>query len=304
MDARPSLYVFDLLTTQQQRDSFFRGKTVWITGASSGIGANLALKLSRSGANLILSSRESDNLQSVLLSCCKEAQEHGTSSNIVAVPLDLAAPNKHLREAVNNVVKACNEETLDIIVFNAGKGQLLPASMTPLSVSEQLFKVNTLATISLTQILMDKGVIGPDGTTHVVVTSSIAAKMGVPLSSSYAASKHALHGYFNSLMAELPWLHIDLICPSTVDTEFHNSHIGGSGIHILESGETSPRKHSPLKMSVDRCVDLYISSVMMKSKREQWIACQPAISEYQRGRKGWICMTRQPGEDSNAGSQW
>lgn len=278
MDANPALFVFDkFLVSKRRQDEFFRGKTMWITGASSGIGAQLAKQLSTcEGLNLILSARPSERLDSVAESCRRNASKCGNAT-ITVVPVDLTLSESTLEGAVDTVLKHTKGNHLDYVVLNAGTGQLRPASITNHSNTEQIFQVNTLAPIALTRILLEKKGLHKDGGKHIVVTSSVGAKMGVPLSASYAASKHALHGYFNSLTAELPWLRVDLVCPGTTDTEFH--HKNGKGI---PSSETTESKEvggttKKLKMPVERCTSLLISCMMMKHGGEFWIAEQPVL---------------------------
>ena len=253
---------------------------MWITGASSGIGADLAMQLSRHGVNLILSARPSDRLNTVAEECRRSARDRG-NGKITVVPSDLASAISDLEDTIDKVINDTTDGSLDFVVLNAGRGQLRPATMTKHDVTEQVFQLNTLAPIALTQILLEKGVLREDRGRHVVVTSSVGAKFGVPLSASYAASKHALHGYYNSLKAELPWLRVDLVCPGSTDTEFHRSHIGGSGAKQAGGETTDAEKptKSKMKMSTSRCSQLIISSMTMSHKQggEYWIADHPVL---------------------------
>jgi len=161
--------------------------------------------------------------------------------------------------------------------LNAGTGQLQPAAVCSHDFAEQLFKVNTLAPIALTQILLQRGALREDRGKHIVITSSVAAKFGVPLSAAYAASKHALHGYYNSLTAELPWLRVDLVCPGSTDTNFHSSHerkpATGRGAN---DPSTEPKKNK-LKMQASRCSRLIVSSMTCNRGGEFWIAEHPVL---------------------------
>lgn len=283
MDSHPDLFVYDKFFTKDTHlDSCFRGKTLWITGASSGIGAELALRLSNHGANLILSARPSSRLDSVANQCRQQAELSGTNGTVRVVPVDLSSSVNELSNTVDSLVDCLQEDCLDFVVLNAGKGQLRPASQTDSALTGEVFQVNTLAPITLTQILLERGILDERKGRHIVVTSSLGGRMGVPLSASYAASKHALHGYYNSLKAELPWLRVDLICPGSTDTEFHQSHIGGSSVGDVAmpiNGEkaATPERRKQLKMSVQRCTSLFISSMMMKRGGEYWIADQPVL---------------------------
>jgi dehydrogenase/reductase SDR family protein 7 len=107
--------------------------------------------------------------------------------------------------------------------------------------------------------------------------------IGVPLSASYAGSKWAIHGYMNSIKAEMPWLRIDLICPGPVDTSFHSNK---DRIDITNNSQDSNKElgnkdKKKLKMSVKRCTQLYLSSLLHGTKNkaggEYWIAEQPTL---------------------------
>lgn len=277
MDANPSLFVHDkFFVNDRTLDDLFKGKTLWITGASSGIGAELAMQLSRHGLNLILSARPSDRLNSVAEECRRRALVRGNGT-VTIVPADLSADVSDLEKTIDTVLEGVTGGSIDFIVLNAGRGQLRPSSLTKHDVTEQIFKLNTLAPIALTQILLERGALREDGGRHLVITSSVGAKFGVPLSASYAASKHALHGYYNSLKAELPWLRVDLICPGSTDTDFHQSHIGGGS--ESKTGDAKKKATKQLKMPTSRCAQLLISSMTMSHRQggEYWIAEHPVL---------------------------
>jgi short-subunit dehydrogenase len=278
MDANPSLYIHDkFFVNDKSLNETFRGKTMWITGASSGIGAELALQLSRHGVNLILSARPSDRLEAVADSCRQQASDCGSS--IYVVPFDLSSSQGDLESAVDSVLEIVETGDLDFVVLNAGRGQLMPASLTDHRITQAIFQLNTLAPIALTQILLDRGALAKNRGSHMIVTSSVGAKFGVPLSASYAASKHALHGYYNSLKAECPWLRIDLVCPGPIDTSFHECHIGGSSRNKIEADaiKSDGPTGRGLKMPVSRCTSLLVSSITMGSASEYWLAEQPTL---------------------------
>ncbi len=277
MDANPSLFLHDKLFANDQRlNNYFDGKTMWITGASSGIGAELAMQLSRHGVNLILSARPSDRLNSVAEECQRRISQCGRGT-VAVVPADFAKSHD-LEATIEEVLRRVSGGCLDFVVLNAGVGQLRPSSLTNHEVTKHVFQLNTLAPIELTQMLLERGALREDGGRHIVITSSVAAKMGVPLSASYAASKHALHGYYNSLRAELPWLRVDLVCPGSTDTMFHKSHVGGSG-PSRENSNHQTKNTKTLKMSTRRCSSLLISSMTMPHRQggEYWIAEHPVL---------------------------
>lgn len=290
MDADPSLYLYDKFFVNERRlKSFFQGKSIWITGASSGVGRELALRASRYGVkHLILTGRSAERLQ-IVADCCSDQSkdlsgDDPLTQTISVLPLDMTAPNEEFDRAISVLENMLGDDTLDCVVLNAGRGQLKPADRTSASTTSELFQINALAPIAITQQLLERGILNKNrGNQQLVVTSSVGALVGLPLSSSYAASKHAVHGFFNTLRAENTWLDIKLVCPGTIDTSFHNTYVGGSGptAETTEGSnadaEKKTRKSNKLKMPLDRCVSLFISCLLLQ-RSEYWIAEQPMLS--------------------------
>ena len=297
LDCNPSLFLFDKLYVNEDRlKDYFEGKNIWITGASSGIGKELALRISRYGVkNLILTGRSADRLQSVADICFQQQQQQhskdftssSSPSTISILPLDMSASQDQFEDAIDTLEKILGEDqTLDCVILNAGIGQLRPAISTPQSTTSEVFQVNTLAPILITQMLLQRGMLSPDKGRHIAVTSSIGAMIGVPLSASYAGSKWAIHGYMNSIKAELPWLQINLICPGPVDTSFHSNNNNVDNEKNNESvgmneNDLNNKNKKKLKMSVERCTQLYLSSLLQGTNNkvggEYWIAEQPTL---------------------------
>jgi len=288
LDADPSLYLYDKFFVSEKRlESFFRGKTIWITGASSGVGREVAIQASRYGAKkLILTGRSSERLQVVAEYCSGLNKESSTgmSSTVSILPLDMTSTEEEFNDALSSLESALGENNLDCVILNAGRGQLKPADRTSSSTTLELFQVNALAPILLTQKLLGRGILNKSkGRQQIVVTSSVGGLLGLPLSSSYAASKHALHGYFNTLRSENPWMDVKLICPGTIDTSFHSSYVEGSNAkaEVTKHSSHDERKRetekSQLKMSLERCARLYISCLLLRGG-EHWIAQQPMLT--------------------------
>ena len=196
----------------------FTNKVVWITGASSGIGKALALKLSEQNVKLILSSRNSNALKMV-------KNERSSSENVKILPLDL---EKH--ETLNSTVAEALTlfGTIDVLVNNGGISQRSFARDTLLEVDKKIIDINYLGTIALSKALLPFFEEKNNG--HFVVITSIVGKIGTPLRSSYAASKHALHGFFDSLRAEINQeIKVTLVCPGFVQTNVSLNALTGSG---------------------------------------------------------------------------
>ncbi len=213
----------------------FHNKTVWITGASSGIGKGLALAFSKQGANIIISARNEAKLKEVKLVC-------KNPDRVQILPLDLAdfSTFQEKTKAANNFFNG-----IDILINNGGISQRSYAVDTELKVDQQIFEVNYFGTIALTKIVLPYFISKKQG--QIVVISSIMGKLGTPLRSAYAASKHALHGFFDSLRAELYHDHIavTIICPGYVNTNVSKNALTADGSKFNEMDEATAKGLSP-----------------------------------------------------------
>lgn len=197
----------------------FTNKVVWITGASSGIGKALAIELSKQGASLLLSARNKENLEEV-----KEQCENSSSVKILSLDLENhSSISEKVIEAINWYGR------VDVLVNNGGVSQRSLAKDTVLSVDKRIMDINYLGTVALTKALLPHFIENKKG--QFVVTTSIVGKIGTPLRSSYAASKHALHGFFDSLRAEIHRYNIavTLVCPGFVQTNVSINALTGDG---------------------------------------------------------------------------
>lgn len=197
---------------------YFKNKRVWITGASSGIGRELAIEISKRGGICILSARSEDKLHETNeLTQNKEA-------NIV-LPLDVTD-----KSAVDAVYSSLIQSgPIDILINNAGVSQRSATEFTDLSVYRSLMEVNYFAVVNLTKKVLPDMLESKKGS--IVTISSIAGKVGPPYRSGYAASKHALHGFFESLRSEVSHrgLHIIVVCPGYINTPIAINALNGQG---------------------------------------------------------------------------
>lgn len=197
----------------------FSGQVVWITGASSGIGEACALAFAREGARLVLSSRRVAELERVRRAC-ERSDDH------LVVPLDLGQ-SETLPVAVNEVL--ARRGHVDVLLNNGGVSQRSLAVDADPAVERALMEVNYFGPVALTKALLPAMRARRAG--HVVVVSSVMGYVGTPGRSTYAAAKHALHGYFDSLRAEV-WregLHVTLVCPGYVRTAVSDNAVGPTG---------------------------------------------------------------------------
>lgn len=196
----------------------FENKVIWITGASSGIGAELDVQLAKLNAKLILTARNEEALRQI-----KEACKDAVCSVLIG---DMLQP-----ETFDSLVKKAVEihGRIDIAIFCAGQTQRSYAIATEMYVYRQLMELNFFAPVALTKILLPQ--FARQGSGHVVVISSVAGLMGFPLRTGYAASKHALKGFYETLQTEhrLPNFHITIISPGRINTPISINAITGKG---------------------------------------------------------------------------
>lgn len=199
----------------------FKDKTVWVTGASSGLGEALALAFAEAGAKLILSARNREALERVARDCLQRGAPEAHT-----LPLDL---EKHA-ELPSKVEQALQlTGGVDILVNNGGVSQRSLAAETDFSVDRRLIDINLLGTIALSKALLPHFLERRAGT--YIVVSSLMGKFATPLRSSYAAAKHGLHGFFDALRLEVEprGIQVTLVCPGFVRTNISINAMTGKG---------------------------------------------------------------------------
>ncbi len=198
----------------------FQDQVIWITGASSGIGEALAIAFAKQGAKLILSARRKNELERVKSACGLPTDQ------VLVLPLDLLEQAK-MPEKASFALQQFGH--IDILINNGGISQRSLAVNTSLDVDRRILEVDYLGTVALTKALLPHFIARQKG--KVVVISSLVGKFGTPYRSSYSAAKHALHGFFDSLRAELDEHSIDIqiICPGFIHTEVSKNALTGDG---------------------------------------------------------------------------
>jgi short-subunit dehydrogenase len=194
------------------------GKTVWITGASSGIGAALAVELAGRGASLILSGRRLEALQAVAERCGGET---------LVLPFE-ATDYAALPQAVERAWHW--RGSVDCLVNNAGVSQRSLILDTDVDVYRQLMEINFFAPVALTQALLPRLIERRSG--NIAIVSSVAGKIGTPLRAGYCAAKHACCGYFEAARAELELAYgigVSVILPGSVRTGIAMNALGADG---------------------------------------------------------------------------
>ena len=206
-------------------------KVVWITGASSGIGAALAKIYAEKGTKLILSSRRVPDLEKVKSEC-------PISENVKILPIDLNDFDK----AAVEVQKAFDFfGTIDVLINNAGVSQRSLIADTQFDVFKKLIEIDYLGTVALSRALLPFFIKQRGG--HYVVVSSVMGKYGSPFRSGYAAAKHALHGFFDVMRMEHQNdnIYVTMICPGFVRTPIAINSLRGDG-SVLGVDDLATRK--------------------------------------------------------------
>jgi NAD(P)-dependent dehydrogenase (short-subunit alcohol dehydrogenase family) len=233
----------------------FGGKTILVTGAASGLGRALALELARRGANLILSDRNQEQVEETL------ATLQGQDFPAIAVQADVTRPEE-CRKMVE--VGVARFQRLDYLVASAGVSMWAAfEEVEDLSIFSRIMDVNYLGVVystyfALPHLRKSKGL--------VTAICSIQGRVGVPYHTGYAASKHALHGFFSSLRHELrgSGVGILMVYPHWVQgTGLRSRALGKDG----QALGPAKRKHSNESVSLEQCSEAIIQS-MARRKRE------------------------------------
>ena len=229
-----------------------QGKVIWITGASSGIGKALAMQWAQSGARIVLSARNTEALET-LKSELPNPDQH------LVVQLDLS-DSSNFNDLAAHVASSMG--SIDVLVNNGGMSQRSEAHETPLDVDRRIMEVNYFGNIALTKSVLPYFRKQQSGT--FVVISSIAGKFGFFLRSAYSASKHALHGFYESLMLEEEknGIQVTIACPGKINTNISVNALNSSG---EKHGEMDHNQATG--MSAEQCAAQLIKAVS-KGKRE------------------------------------
>lgn len=219
-----------------------QNKTAWITGASSGIGEALAYALSAQGVRLILSARRLEELERVRRHCTNPATH-------ITLPLDLAAFDA---EAVTQQALA-EVGAIDLLIHSGGVSQRSTVAETSMTVQRRIMEINYFGAVALTHALLPGMIARQSG--HIVVISSLSGKISTPRRSAYAASKHALHGFFDALRAEVyqDGLRVTIVCPGYTKTNLSLHALTGEGGAHGQMDPTQAKGMTPETLATRIC---------------------------------------------------
>ena len=239
--------------------SIFQGNVVIITGASSGIGRELAIQLANQGATLVLAARDIERLEDVSAQC------KNSSDKVLVVKTDVGKASD-----CENLIKSTIKEygRIDALINNAGFAMRAAFEELPdLTLLENIMQVNYLGGVYCTYYALPylKKTGG-----RIVGISSLAGKTGVPMVSGYAASKHAIAGFFDSLRMEVEeyGISVTMIYPGFVKTEIAERAIGPDGNPV---GDNKKRRAGV--MTAETCARMIIEATA-KRKRELVMTAQ------------------------------
>ena len=207
----------------------FRGKCVLITGGGSGIGEAMAYQYAKKGTNVILTGRRIETLEKVQKKC----EELGVKAWSRCVDIEK-------QDSIDELVKWIKDEghPIDFMLLNAGISQRSLTLDTDISVDRRLMEVNYFGGIylvkSLKDMFLERGV-------HIAVVSSVSGVFGFPVRSAYCASKHAIHGFYETIALEYPQIKTTILIPGRIHTDVSKNALDGSGkaTGIMDPGQAN-----------------------------------------------------------------
>ena len=231
-----------------------KNSVIWLTGASSGIGEQLAYQLAEKGAKLIISARRQEELDRVKSNC--------ESDTVETLKLDLE-DNFSLVQRTKEASTFFGD--IDILINNGGISQRDTILNTGLEVDRRLMEVNYFGSITLSKKLLPRMVERKKGH-HVVVTSTVGI-INTPFRSGYGASKHALHGFYDALRAEHHQdnVKVTIVLPGYIKTNISFNALVGDG---SKQNKMDPGQEKG--MSPEKCARLIVKAIE-SDKQEAYI---------------------------------
>ncbi|HEX5062606.1 MAG TPA: SDR family oxidoreductase [Kofleriaceae bacterium] len=191
--------------------SELKGKRALVTGASSGIGAEIAHELARRGVHLVLAARRRQHLDDVASACA----EHGVATEVITADLGTAGGARALWSTATRT-------PVDILINNAGFGYFRPFAEIDWARDAELVQLNITSLVELSKLFREHRQ-GRDGRAYLVNIASIAAYQSVPNMALYTSSKAFVRNFTEALHDE--WkgtqLSATCICPGGTKTDFH-----------------------------------------------------------------------------------
>lgn len=231
----------------------FKNKTALITGGGTGIGEALAYEYAKKGANVILTGRRIEPLQEVQKKC----MQLGVEAWCKTVDME---KSETIDELVAWIHDECHQ--IDFLLLNAGISQRALTLDTDISVDRRLMEVNYFGGIylvkSLKEMFLKNGV-------HIAVVSSVSGVFGFPVRSAYCASKHAIHGFYETIALEYPQIKTTILIPGRIHTDVSKNALDGKGnaTGIMDPGQANG-------YDVNKCAKVAIKAIA-KGKHQKVI---------------------------------
>lgn len=245
----------------------FSDKVILITGASSGIGKALALQMAGKNVHFILAARRLDELKLLQQDC----EQKGATCTCLFI--DMASP---VSIADFSTAVLQQFQKVDVLINNAGISQRSQAEETSIEVDRKIMEVNFFAQVNLTKSLWP--LLIKSSHANIVLISSVVGTFGFPQRSAYAASKHALEGFFESWMLENKRENIffTTVSPGRIYTNISYSALkaDGSAHHQLDEGQAKG-------ISAEACAKKIITGII-RNKRKVYVAQQEMVLVFLR----------------------
>lgn len=251
--------------------------SVWITGASSGIGAACACKYAAEGARLVLTSSSAERLEPVAQKCRSLG-----APEVVVLPYELGNP-EGVEELTANAWNAVGG--IDIVMLNAGISQRTNVEDTSMEMVRKIMEVNYFAPVSIAKAILPRMVERGGG--KIAVTTSIAGRFGFPLRCGYSSSKFALYGFFETLQAEYynAGIGVTIVCPGRVQTNISLYALdkGGKPHGVLDPGQKGG-------MSAERAAQIIVRAIA-KGRREVLVGRKELLMVHIKRFLPGLCAT-------------
>ena len=252
-------------------------QSIWITGASSGIGEACACRYAEQGARLVLTSSSAERLETVAAKC----RELG-ASEVAVLPYDLS-----VTEGIDALVEKAWTvfKGIDIVMLNAGISQRTNVEDTSMEMVRKIMEINYFAPVAIAKELLPRMVSAGGG--KIAVTTSIAGRFGFPLRCAYSSSKFALYGFFETFQAEYhnAGIRVTIICPGRVNTNISRYALdkGGKPHGVMDPGQASG-------MTADAAARV-ITRAIAKEKKEVLVGRKELLMVYIKRFFPGLCAT-------------
>ena len=251
--------------------------SVWITGASSGIGEACAYRYAAQGARLILTSSSAERLKKVAEKC-----RAAGATQVVVLPYDFSS-----NDGIESLAQSAWEATegIDIVMLNAGISQRTNVEDTSMEMVRKIMEVNYFAPVAIAKDLLPRMLSAGGG--KIAVTTSIAGRFGFPLRCGYSSSKFALYGFFETLQAEYydAGIRVTIVCPGRVQTNISRYALdkGGKPHGVMDPGQADGMTSEAAARVITRAI--------AKEKKEVLVGRKELLMVYIKRFFPGLCAT-------------